>query len=503
MWPMAVTLTDLQTLLPERFEALIAGLFEAKGFRNVMQLGGSGDEGIDLRAEWMEELPSGHTRTTLWAVQCKRYRASMSPADVQTALNAALEPPEDLLIRRPDFFLLATASKLTANARRLVTRANGRPEKYGCHFVLWEGEYIVDAVNDLPDLCKKFFAPPSGPPAPELPLTRLQIVCDEMPEEVVLAFMCDADNRSNTVLGRTRLARDDFDDLVRMSQQLTVQAPMWSARMGALLRDAGDRLFEAIPEGVRNALRASAAHVRLTSNIHVLPFELAYDPDRADFLGSLHRIGRMHFSDSELARPLDDGGPSILLLSPEYDGTLRLPDAIRESTGLAEFLETLMPVSTLAGKEATASAAARRLSEESHQIIHFAGHGATTPNDELSLVFSDGLVGADALVHKGKDTRLVFLNACASGVALDALSRDRTQPLGSVLVGFVGPVTDPAASVIAAELYKCLLDGTTLGEAAHAARARQRDVVTDDYSWASLVIFGDPRFRLSGRAGER
>jgi hypothetical protein len=493
---MPVTLTDLQAVTPERFEALISGLLDTKGFRNVLPLGGSGDEGIDLRAEWVEDLPSGHTRMTLWAVQCKRYRASMSPSEVQAELNAALEPPQDLLIRRPDFFLIATASRLTPNAHRVVTRANGKPEKYGCHFVLWEGEYIVDAINDRPDLRKKFFAAQSERAAHQLPLTRLQIVCDEMPEHVVLTFMCDADNRSNTVLGRTRLATDEFADLVRMSHRITVQAPVWSDQMGAMLRDTGDRLFQVIPETVRKALRTSSAHVRLTSNVHILSFELAYDAKRADFLGSLHRIGRMHFSDTELARPRAEARPTILLLSPQYKGALALPHAVHESTDLADFLQTLMPASVLSGTEATVSAAARIVSDESHQILHFAGHGASTDSDDLTLVFSDGLIAADALIHGGRDTRLVFLNACASGVTLDGLSRDLTQPLGCVLVGFVGPVTDVAASVIARELYRCLLDGTTLGDASHAARASQRDALPNDYSWASLVIFGDPRFRL-------
>jgi hypothetical protein len=53
-----VTPEALKSLTPDAFEQLVASLLAATGFRNVVSLGGSGDEGIDLRAEWLEELPT-------------------------------------------------------------------------------------------------------------------------------------------------------------------------------------------------------------------------------------------------------------------------------------------------------------------------------------------------------------------------------------------------------------------------------------------------------------
>jgi len=123
---MLITLDELCKLDPGQFEVLVAGLMEEAGFHNVLAFGGSGDEGIDLRAEWPEELPTGGHRETVWAVQCKRYKAAISEREVRDILNSMLEPPNDLIPRHPDFFLIATTSRLSVNANRALNRANCR-----------------------------------------------------------------------------------------------------------------------------------------------------------------------------------------------------------------------------------------------------------------------------------------------------------------------------------------------------------------------------------------
>src|SRR5262245_36013771 len=121
---MNLSLGDLQSLPPNEFERLVARLLEAHGFRNVLPLGASGDEGIDIRAEWVEELPTGDTRTTLCAVQCKRYSSSISPKETKQILDAARLPNPDFFPTPPDFFLLATSSQLTKQAKSVIERAN-------------------------------------------------------------------------------------------------------------------------------------------------------------------------------------------------------------------------------------------------------------------------------------------------------------------------------------------------------------------------------------------
>jgi hypothetical protein len=69
---MRITPDELYDLDSGRFEMLVAGLLmEAGGFHNELALGGAGDEGVDLRAEWLENLPTGGQRQTVWAVQDK------------------------------------------------------------------------------------------------------------------------------------------------------------------------------------------------------------------------------------------------------------------------------------------------------------------------------------------------------------------------------------------------------------------------------------------------
>lgn len=79
---MKVTSDDLKSLDPDDFERLIAHLLVAYGLQNVRRLIGGGEEGIDLRAEWLEDLPTGDSRMTLWAIQCKRYTRSLSQKDI-------------------------------------------------------------------------------------------------------------------------------------------------------------------------------------------------------------------------------------------------------------------------------------------------------------------------------------------------------------------------------------------------------------------------------------
>ncbi|MCA1600996.1 MAG: CHAT domain-containing protein [Acidobacteria bacterium] len=85
---------------------------------------------------------------------------------------------------------------------------------------------------------------------------------------------------------------------------------------------------------------------------------------------------------------------------------------------------------------------------------------------------------------------------CGSGSALNALSRVLLAQGGNALVGFVGPVTDHAGRILAAEFYEQVNRGSSLGEAMETARERQKRELRHDLSWASLVLFGDPTARF-------
>jgi CHAT domain-containing protein len=63
---------------------------------------------------------------------------------------------------------------------------------------------------------------------------------------------------------------------------------------------------------------------------------------------------------------------------------------------------------------------------------------------------------------------------------------------------FLGPVTDEAGKWIAVKFYDELRNGATLGEALHSAKLYQRSRMPEDWSWVSIVLFGDPTSTLTG-----
>ena len=73
--PVRSTLDQLKALTPAQFEEFARLLLVAADYRDVQRVGGSGDQGVDLR---MRD-PAGN----LCVVQCKRYAGSVSPAVVR------------------------------------------------------------------------------------------------------------------------------------------------------------------------------------------------------------------------------------------------------------------------------------------------------------------------------------------------------------------------------------------------------------------------------------
>ncbi len=480
---MGITLEDLRKLDPQRFELLVGALMQECGFQNVLAFGGTGDEGIDLRAEWMEALPTGKHRHTVWAVQCKRYKDAISDKAVRDVLNAMIEPPQDLLPRHPDFFLIATTSKLSVNGHRVLNRANANPEKYGCHFVVWEGERLVDLVNSHERMVDKFFQARTEQGGSSYDVTRLQIVCDQFESDSVLVFTFEG---RQCLLGRTQVSTDRLQRLASRFQALPLWTPTGPTSVADELLRHGAELFQLIPAEIQDALRQSKGPLRITSNIHILPFELALDAISSEFLGSTHQIGRIHFGDTIQQTP-KMGITSVIFVAPPSDLA-----NVESSTVL--FNEPgLLSVTSLEGTDATAGAVSRALAEtDAPIIVHYAGHAVVNQEDRVGLLLADGLVNAGDLLRRAPPASLLFVNTCSTGQAFDRLSRASVTRHGSIVVGFVGPVTDRGGALIAEEFYRQVLSGVRLGEAVQAARELQSNSMPGDYSWASFVLFGDP-----------
>lgn len=504
-----ISVDDIQKLAPDRFEMLIARLLEISGFSNVVSIGGTGDEGIDLRAEWVEQLPTGDKRTTIWAIQCKRYSSAISPQKIQEILNTALEPPSDIFQSPPDFFLLATSSRLTTAALRLIERANKQRSKYSCRFIVWDGEKIAQKASESEKILGQFFTPePSPLPRPQpIPATRITILLDTLDDRAILIFLCETQHMGPVTLwGKTEIPLSSFEGLTQKCHELTTQVVIsaYTKDREHLLKETGKIINDLIPDLIKEYLSgAGDVYLRLESNIHLIPFEIAYDEVRNTFLGAATRIGRIQIS---TASPQQSRWPqpSILLvgaidsMSAEGLSFHELPWSRHEIQSLSSLLTARgFEVEAISGYEATLGNLHRLLSSKDYQIIHFSGHGISDPEGKGGILLADGVASYEEVTSDPVSGSLIFLSACSSGRVLNDISRRFFLGGAQALIGFIGPVTDEAANLIAMKFYEKVAQGETLGVAMREAREFQRTSKPEDWSWVSFVIFGDPTITMN------
>ena len=118
----AQTLEDLLALSPDRFELLIAKLFEAYGHRATV-MGGNGDHGVDVL------VLTGEGEK--WIVQCKRYSGSVGEPVVRDLFGTMLHEAAQKAY-------LITTGGLT---RQAVDWAAGKP------IVLYDGDGLVKLIR--------------------------------------------------------------------------------------------------------------------------------------------------------------------------------------------------------------------------------------------------------------------------------------------------------------------------------------------------------------------
>ncbi len=294
----------------------------------------------------------------------------------------------------------------------------------------------------------------------------------------------------------------------------------------AELRGFGRDLFEALLPGDLRRLYDTARSLQpdgvldltLTSMIEWVadkPWELAFDPQRREFLGTscvnfVRNVFTAVPADAPNRRP---GRLRVLVASSRPAGAPPLA-VEQETAGLRAAFRSLSR-SRLAVVDvlprATAAKLQRRLVEGRADVLHFVGHGAfSADRGEGSLLLEDDrgrprALGADALrqIVCRRGLRLVSLNACESGRGgrVD-WSRGLAPALVAAGVPAVVanqyPVLDTAASTFAGELYEALARGRSLGDAAREARvAVGRELGTEGLDWAIPVLFArDPRESL-------
>jgi len=148
-------------------------------------------------------------------------------------------------------------------------------------------------------------------------------------------------------------------------------------------------------------------------------------------------------------------------------------------------------------------------------VIHYAGHAAFKDGDgDLSglLLHEHEVFFAQKIRRLVEGRPLVFLNACQSGRTANERQPQQVEKYlqlpaeglasafiygGAVAcVGSVWPVYDGPAAAFAVSFYKAVLDGYPLGEAMRRARKISLDERPGQVTWATFVLYGDPRYRL-------
>ena len=165
-------------------------------------------------------------------------------------------------------------------------------------------------------------------------------------------------------------------------------------------------------------------------------------------------------------------------------------------------------VDVLEGAQASVAAFQKAISERDYDILHFAGHAgfaAARPGDSR-LHFADGELRADQVLTLSWQSPpgIVFVSACesaAAGRGARLVSRGRSSNglaaafLSAGVGGYLGylwPVSDEGAGLVAGTFYEALFQRENVGLAvleARRAASRLNDPI--DLAAYSFVLYGD------------
>jgi len=309
------------------------------------------------------------------------------------------------------------------------------------------------------------------------------------------------------------------------------------------LREYGALLFDTLFPGqvrrlydsARSELKDRRLNVCLTSTIGWVaekPWEFAFDSSRRTFLCT----EEVNFIRNSLtAVPADALGPRagklrILVVAAQPIGAGELSAADEEAKIRSAF--AALEETGLAEVRVEVKVTPRRLHElltvadvddQPYDVLHFIGHGEYDVASGFGyLLFEDAdgrsqELRADTFrqMVARRDIRLVFLNACETGVGFGERTRperpfDFSRGVAPMLASGGVPaivanqfkVLDVAATAFAQHFYWALAVGRTLGDAAREARvAVNYSIAGEAIDWAVPVLFArNPDDRLVSRA---
>lgn len=289
------------------------------------------------------------------------------------------------------------------------------------------------------------------------------------------------------------------------------------------LKDIGLELFTLMLP--REAMSELSGDVPLYLELGVDEPLLAYPwelmCDELGFIALKHRLGRfvnLAQVPAGLAEPIQRppmNALSILVVGVpapvERDGERfqPLPAARTEIDNIRALFDGMAGVElhALCDEAATCDAVKALMLRKRFQIFHFSGHARFDARRERgnSLVLHDGELSTNWIggTFRAKPPLLCFVNACDTARVVPTPELFSAYGLaraflatGSYLLGPRWRVPDVGAATFARTFYKKLLEeNASLGEAVRQARVATKATVAD-LSWASYVLYGDPRLSL-------
>jgi hypothetical protein len=319
---------------------------------------------------------------------------------------------------------------------------------------------------------------------------------------------------------------------ISMTRYMT-EPDKWDAPTGEEIQELGTLLFEAMfPPAVR-LLYDQARYRERSRKLNVIftcmipwvanfPWEFAFDAASGEYVSATDvRFVRGVFSGlaSDRIEKRGDSPLRVLVVCAKPKDQATLKAAEDEIAKIQTALSRLKPdVICEPLANATIEDLHSRVRSSQYgeiDVLHFIGHG---DYDEISktgfLLFEDENGNSNPVashhlcaILRGRGIKIVFLNACESGVERGVVSRafplgpnmgfNRGVAQGLVVNGIPAVIAnqysvfDDAANRFAFEYYKCLVDGLALGDAARESRIALRFANPDPtlMDWAVPVLF--------------
>lgn len=281
------------------------------------------------------------------------------------------------------------------------------------------------------------------------------------------------------------------------------------------VRKLGEKIHNILPEKVKEKIaNIGKDYIIISTNIET-PFELIYT--NGIFLCLSNPVGKMVIANPDQLLPqnvwrsrklsaLFVANPTEDLNYVDSNGANK--DAEEGVKIIIEGLKNLnIEIETLFRNEANKSNITDKLKKKHFDLFYYLGHVIYDEKEASKSILrlSDEDITAEEFLKDIKPPKLVFFNACISGVCgpetqEESIATKLTGIAGIFIekgvrnyIGTLWPVFDWIAAEIAIDFFKELINGEKIGEALRAAKLNAFNKYgRDQPTWAAYTLFGNP-----------